>query len=108
VQNLVLLLAPFAPHLCEELWDVLGHGQSLAHAPWPIFDPDLASDQQREYVVQLNGRIRHKIVADADMAADALLALMKADRRVRELLVGKEIIKEIAVPGRLVNFVVRD
>ena len=108
VQSLVLLLAPFAPHLCEELWRVLGHGESLAYAPWPIFDPDLASDDQREYVVQLNGRTRHKIVADADMAADTLLALTKADRRVKELLAGKKIVKEIAVPGRLVNFVVRE
>ena len=108
VQSLVLLLAPFAPHLCEELWRVLGHGESLAYAPWPNFDPDLASDDQREYVVQLNGRTRHKIVADADMAADTLLALTKADRRVKELLAGKKIVKEIAVPGRLVNFVVRE
>jgi leucyl-tRNA synthetase len=108
VQSLVLLLAPFAPHLCEELWHVLGHGESMAYAPWPSFDADLASDDQREYVVQLNGRIRHKIVADADMAADTLLALMKADRRVQELLAGKEIVREIAVPGRLVNFVVRE
>jgi leucyl-tRNA synthetase len=108
VQSLVLLLAPFAPHLCEELWRVLGHGESLAYAPWPNFDPDLASDDQREYVVQLNGRTRHKIVADADMAADTLLALTKADRRVKELLAGKTIVKEIAVPGRLVNFVVRE
>jgi leucyl-tRNA synthetase len=108
VQSLVLLLAPFAPHLCEELWRVLGHGESLAYAPWPIFDPDLAFDDQREYVVQLNGRIRHKIVAEADMAADTLLARMKADRRVKELLAGKEIVREIAVPGRLVNFVVRE
>ena len=108
VHSLVLLLAPFAPHVCEELWRVLGHDESLAYAPWPIFDPDLASDDQREYVVQLNGRIRHKIVADADMAAETLLALMKADPRVMELLAGKEIVKEIAIPGRLVNFVVRE
>jgi leucyl-tRNA synthetase len=108
VQSLVLLLAPFAPHLCEELWRVLAHDESLAYAPWPMFDPDLASDDQREYAVQLNGRTRHKIVADADMAADTLLALTKADRRVKELLAGKKIVKEIAVPGRLVNFVVRE
>jgi leucyl-tRNA synthetase len=108
VQSLVLLLAPFAPHLCEELWRVLGQGESLAYAPWPIFDPDLAIDDQREYVVQLNGRTRHKIVADADIAADTLLALTRADRRVKELLAGKEIVREIAVPGRLVNFVVRE
>jgi leucyl-tRNA synthetase len=108
VRSSVLLLAPFAPHLCEELWRVLGHGESLAYAPWPSFDPDLASDDQREYVVQLNGRLRHKIVGDADMPADALMALVKSDRRVKELLADKTIVKEIAVSGRLVNFVVRE
>ena len=108
VRTFVLLLAPFAPQLCEELWRVLGHGESLAYAPWPSFDPDLASDDQREYVIQLNGRLRHKILADADMPADALMALVKSDRQVNELLAGKTIVKEIAVPGRLVNFVVRD
>jgi leucyl-tRNA synthetase len=106
VENLVLLLAPFAPHLCEELWQVLGHGQSLAYAPWPSFDPDLASDDQRQYVIQLNGRVRHKIVADANLPAETRLALV--NRLVKELLAGKNIVKEIVVPGRLVNFVVRD
>ena len=108
VRSFVLLLAPFAPHLCEELWRVLGHGESLAYVPCPSFDPDLASDDQREYIIQLNGRLRHKIVADADMPADALMSLVKSDRQVKELLAGKTIVKEIAVPGRLVNFVVRD
>src|SRR5262249_26535350 len=107
VQSLVLLLAPFAPHLCEELWCVLGHGESLAYAPWPIFDPDLASDDQREYVVQLNGRIRHKIVAEADMAADTLLALTKADRRGRGGLAGAEVLRGNAPPGRRVDLVRR-
>jgi leucyl-tRNA synthetase len=108
VQSLVLMLAPFAPHLCEELWRVLGHRESLAYAHWPVFDPDLARDEQREYVVQLNGRVRHRIVADAEMGTDTLLALVKADPRVKELLAGKQTVKEIAIPGRLVNFVVRD
>ena len=58
--------------------------------------------------VQLNGRIRHTIAADAEMGTDTLLALVKTDRRVKELLAGKQIVKEIAVPGRLVNFVVRE
>jgi leucyl-tRNA synthetase len=108
VESLVLLLAPFAPHLCEELWQVLGHGESLTYVPWPTFNPDVASDDQREYVIQLNGRVRHKIVADANMPAETLLALVKADRMVKELLAGKNVVKEIAVPGRLVNFVVRN
>jgi leucyl-tRNA synthetase len=108
VKKFVLLVSPFPPHLFEELWRVLGHGESLAYAPWPSFEPDLASDGQREYVVQLNGRLRHKIVADADMSADALMALVKSDRQVNALLAGKTVVKELAVPGRLVNFVVRD
>jgi leucyl-tRNA synthetase len=108
VKSLVLLLAPFVPHLCEELWCVLGHDGPLAYATWPSFDPALASDEQREYVVQLNGRVRRKIVADADLDGDALLTLAKGDRQVNELLAGKTIVKEIAIPGRLVNFVVRD
>jgi leucyl-tRNA synthetase len=108
VQSLVLLLAPFAPHVCEELWRVLGHSESLAYAPWPDFNPDLVNEDQREYVVQVNGRTRHKVVAGADMATDTLLALMKADRRVKELLADKKIVKEISVPGRLVNFVVQE
>jgi leucyl-tRNA synthetase len=108
VETFVLLLAPFAPHLGEELWSILGHGESLAYAPWPSFDRDLARDEQQEYVIQLNGRIRHRIVAATDIAAEELLTLVKADPQVRELLAGKTIAKEIAVPGRLVNFVVRD
>jgi leucyl-tRNA synthetase len=104
----VLLLAPFAPHLAEELWSVLGHQQSLAFAPWPSFDPALAEDELQEYVVQVNGKIRHKVLANARLAAADLIQAMKADPRVTELLVGKQIVKEIAVPGRLVNFVVGD
>jgi leucyl-tRNA synthetase len=108
VETFVLLLAPFAPHLAEELWNVLGHKESLAYAPWPDFDPVLAEDERREYVVQVNGRLRHKMVADAGLSAASLLETVKADPRVTELLRGKQIVKEFAVPGRLVNFVVSD
>jgi leucyl-tRNA synthetase len=108
VETFVLLLAPFAPHLAEELWNALGHKESLAYAPWPDFDPVLAEDERREYVVQVNGRLRHKMVADAGLSAASLLETVKADPRVTELLRGKQIVKEFAVPGRLVNFVVSD
>jgi leucyl-tRNA synthetase len=107
VEAFVLLLAPFAPHLAEELWSLLGHQESLAYAPWPSFDPALAEDELREYVVQINGKLRHKVFAHAGLSSADLLEVVKAESRVSELLQGKQVVKEVAVPGRLVNFVVR-
>lgn len=107
-RTLILLLSPFAPHVAEELWGKLGHKATIAYHPWPVFDPDLAKPAEREYAVQLNGKMRHKVLAGADIDAAALLATVKADPKVLEILAGKTIVKEIAVPGRLVNFVVRD
>ena len=106
VETFVLLLAPFAPHLAEELWATLGHKATLAYAPWPSFDPALAQDELREYAIQINGKMRHKVLADAGLTGASLLDVVKAEERVRELLDGKTIAKEIVVPGRLVNFVV--
>ncbi|WP_234709077.1 class I tRNA ligase family protein [Rhizobium rhizogenes] len=108
VETFVLLLAPFAPHICEELWRMLGHETSLAYAPWPSFDAALAEDERREYVVQINGKLRHKVFAATGLSADALLRAIKDDPRVGELLEGKQIIREIAVLDRLVNFVMSD
>lgn len=108
VETFVLLLSPFAPHFAEELWRVLGHPESLAHAPWPSFDPALAQDELREYAVQINGKLRHRLSADAGLSVADLLETVKADPRVIELLQGKQLVKAFAVPGRLVNFVVHD
>jgi leucyl-tRNA synthetase len=107
-ETFVLLLAPFAPHLAEELWSALGHERSLAHAPWPSFDPALAEDELRDYAVQINGKLRHKVRADAGLSGVDLVQTIKADPRVGELLQARTIVKEVAVPGRLVNFVVAD
>lgn len=108
VETFVLLLAPFAPHICEELWCILGHQTSVAYAPWPSFNEDLAEDERREYVVQINGKLRHKVFAAPGLSTTALLSAVKNDPRVSALLEGKQIIKEIVVPDRLVNFAVRD
>ena len=107
VETLILLLAPFAPHIAEELWSKMGHGESLAYAPWPQFDEALAKDDLTEYVVQINGKVRHKITGEANLGRDELLALAKAEPRVQELLSAGQVVKEIAVPGKLVNFVVK-
>lgn len=107
VETLVLLVAPFAPHIAEELWARLGHTESLAYAPWPQFDPDLAKEDLTEYVVQINGKVRHKVEGPAGLGKEELLALARAEPRVQELLAEGELVKEIAVPGKLVNFVVK-
>nr|WP_230983235.1 class I tRNA ligase family protein [Inquilinus limosus] len=107
VEDFVLLLAPFTPHIAEELWAKLGHPDSLAHAPWPGFDPDLAAEESRDYAVQLNGKVRHHIRGPAGLDGPALIAMARADPKVVALLDGREVMREIAVSGRLVNFVTR-
>jgi leucyl-tRNA synthetase len=103
----VKLLSPFAPHMAEELWGKLGHEGTLAYAPWPEFDPALAQDERQEYVVQVNGKVRHRFQGAAGLASDALLSAAKAEPEVVGLLAGKTIIREIAIAGRLTNFVVQ-
>jgi leucyl-tRNA synthetase len=107
MEQFVLLLSPFAPHIAEELWQALGHPQSLAHEPWPEFNPELAKEDTIEVPVQINGKLRGKITGPADDDTAALEAAARAEPRIAELLAGKHIVKVIAVPGRLVNFVVK-
>jgi leucyl-tRNA synthetase len=108
VETLVLLLSPFAPHIAEELWQTLGHTESLAYQPWPEYSEELAKDPETEYAVQINGRLRHTFKAAPDLDQTSLLALLKNDPAFVAVLKGRPIVKEIVVPGRLVNFVVRD
>jgi leucyl-tRNA synthetase len=108
VEVFVLLLAPFAPHICEELWGLLGHETSLAYESWPIFDSALADDERREYVVLINGKLRHKVLAASGLSAADLVLMVRADPRVASLLDGKQIVKEVVVPNRLINFVVKN
>jgi leucyl-tRNA synthetase len=107
VESLLLLLAPYAPHIAEELWQVLGHSQTLAYEPWPQFDEALTKDETVEIPVQINGKLRGKISVPAETNAQDLEAAAKADSRITELIGGKTIIKAVVVPGRLVNFVVK-
>lgn len=106
MEQFVLLLSPLAPHLAEELWHLLGHDASLAYEPWPQFDDKYAIDQTIEVPVQINGKVRAKITVARGLSKDDLLSSAKEDAKVAEQLDGKQIRKEIAVPDRLVNFVV--
>ena len=107
MEKFVLLLAPFAPHIAEELWEALGHGNSLAKEPWPTFDPSLAKEDSVEVPVQINGKVRSKVVVPTDADSATLEAAARADERVAELISGKQIVKVIVVPGRLVNIVIK-
>ncbi len=107
MEQLVLLLSPLAPHIAEELWQILGHDQTLAYEPWPTFDENLTIDATIEVPVQVMGKVRGKVTVAADITKDDLLAAAKAVESLQPWLEGKQIVKEIVVPGRLVNLVVR-
>ena len=107
MESFVLLLAPYAPHLCEELWQLLGHSGTLAYEAWPKFDESLTVDDQIEIPIQFKGKVRSKITVPADISQDELEAAARADKRVADLLAESEVIKVIVVPGRMVNFVTK-
>jgi leucyl-tRNA synthetase len=106
LEPFVLLLSPFAPHLCEELWERLGHRPSLAREPWPSYDPALIVSERLTIPVQINGKLRSKIEVAADAAREEVIALARQDAKVREWLQGKEERNVIYVEKKLVNFVV--
>ena len=106
VEPLVLMLAPLAPHAAEELWLRLGHDTSLAWHPFPEADPVWLAVDTVEVPVQVNGKLRSVVVAPADADAVALEALARADQKVAAALAGRETKRVVAVPGRLINFVV--
>lgn len=107
MQSFVLLLSPFAPHIAEELWQLLGNKNTLAYELWPKFDDTLTQDAEIEIPVQILGKLRGKVVVPAGSDQDTILAAAQADPRIAELLAGKTIVKSIVVPGKLVNFVVK-
>jgi leucyl-tRNA synthetase len=105
LQPLVLMVAPLAPHLAEELWCRLGNDVSLAHGPFPVADPAYLVTDTVEYPVQVNGKVRGHIVVAADAGRDVLEAAALADEKVAAFLAGATPKKVIVVPGRLVNLV---
>ena len=107
MERLVLLLSPFAPHIAEELWQLLGHGPTLAYEPWPAFDEALAKEDTIEVPVQINGKLRTVIQVPAGSDRAVLEAAARANPKIAELLAAKTVQKVIVVPGRMVNFVVR-
>ena len=105
---LALLLAPFAPYLAHELWEMLGEKGSLLRAAWPKYDPALAKEEEIEIPVQVNGKLRSRVVVAADASDDVVRSRAQADEKIALMISGKPIVKVIVVPGKLVNIVVRD
>ena len=104
LETAVVLLAPFAPHLSEELWEMLGHGESVFDQTWPKYDEEAMKEDEIEIAVQINGKARGKIVIGADEDKDSVLA--KAKEALSDKITGN-VVKEIYVPGRIVNLVVK-
>jgi len=106
-RDLVLLLAPFAPHLANELWEMLGEKGSLLRAPWPKYDPALAREDEIEIPVQINGKLRGVVVVAAGSSDDTIRERALSDDKIKAAVAGKQVVKVIVVPGKLVNIVVR-
>jgi len=107
-EKVTLLIAPMAPHFAEELWHLSGHEGSIFNiTEWPEFDPALAKDDQLTIVVQVNGKLRGEFTADLTADKEAIVLAAKTLDNVKLYLDQKEIVKEIYVPGRLVNLVVK-
>lgn len=106
LEGFLKVLSPYAPHLAEELWERLGHPALLCRESWPSFDPALCADDRTTIVVQVNGKVRGRFEAAKGLSQGEVLLLAKADPGVAPWIEGKKIMKEISVPGKLVNLVV--
>ncbi|HEX5888128.1 MAG TPA: leucine--tRNA ligase [Pyrinomonadaceae bacterium] len=109
LEALVVMLAPFAPHVAEEMWEGLGHAGGLLQGTrrWPVADPELARREELEIPIQVNGKLRSRVIASPGVSEDELRRSALADERVQALIDGREVVKVIVVPERLVNVVIR-
>lgn len=107
LQTFLVLLSPYAPHLSEELWQVLGGTESISRQPWPQWDAAALVQSSIEIPVQINGKVKTRIHIRPDASREEIMASASADERVQALLAGKQVAKQVVVPGRLVNFVVK-
>jgi leucyl-tRNA synthetase len=106
IEPLVILLSPFAPHIAEEIWKNLGHGNSIAHAEWPVFNPEFLVENSFEYPVSFNGKVRFKITLPADMSKEDVEQAVMNHEQTQKYLEGNAPKKMIVVVGRIVNVVV--
>jgi leucyl-tRNA synthetase len=106
-RDLALMLAPFAPYLAHELWEMSGEKTSLLRAPWPKYDPAVAKEEEIEIPVQINGKVRSRIVVPADTTEGVMRERALADDKIRAAIAGKQVVNVIIVPSKLINIVIR-
>lgn len=107
LEVLLKILNPFAPHITEEMWSQLGHEKVLVFEPWPAYDEKAAQDTEVEIAIQINGKVRARITVETAATQEQVSVLAKANEAVKKHIEGKEIAKEIYVPGRLLSIVVK-
>jgi leucyl-tRNA synthetase len=107
LEILVMMLSLFAPHIADELWEALGHAEPLLRVPWPAFDRALAAEDELEMPVQVNGKLRARIRVSVDAGEEEILARAQAEEKVVQHLAGKEIVKVVVVPQKLINIVAK-
>ncbi|CAI3270443.1 leucine--tRNA ligase [Enterococcus cecorum] len=105
IEGFVQLLAPIAPHIAEELWEILGNEGGISYVPWPTFDEAALVESEVEIVCQINGKVRAKLMVPVDSSKEALEELALANEQIKEQIAGKTVRKVIAVPNKLVNIV---
>ena len=106
IERFLLLLAPFAPHLAEELWERIGHKKSIFEERWPQYNKDLIKEERITLVIQINGKVRDKIEVNRDISQEEAKKLALKQKKVQNWIDGKEIKKIIFIPGKLINFVI--
>ncbi len=106
MESFVLLLSPMAPHICEELWHTLGHSDSLAYESWPTYDPKYVQESMIEMPIQINGKVRARIMVATDVANNEIEQAALTDSRIEKFLEGKTVRKVIIVPQKLISIVV--
>ncbi len=104
---MVLMLSPMTPHIAEELWEMLGHREGLGREKWPVYREDLTREEQIEVIIQINGRLRGKILADDGLSGEETIERALKDPRIAQLLAGKQVAKTVVVPKKLVNIVLK-